>query len=171
MSSVHELRELFAAGERPRCYMASPLGFSETTRHYYREVYLPALARHVEVVDPWSLTTHAEVEAAEADGTLRELYLEVATRNSQAIAGADMLVAQLDGQEVDSGTAAEVGYAVGLGKPALGVRSDLRRSGEPEMAVNLQVEGLIIQSGGFIATSLDELCRRLDICSAAPRRS
>jgi len=58
---------------------------------------------------------------------------------------------------VDCGTAAEIGYAAGLGKPALGIRSDLRQAGEPEMAVNLQVEGLIVQSGGFVAQGLKDL--------------
>ena len=27
---------------RPRCYVASPLGFTAAGRHWYREVYLPA---------------------------------------------------------------------------------------------------------------------------------
>ena len=158
MQPGETLRDLFAHGARPRCYIASPLGFSETTRRYYTDVYLPALAKHVQPVDPWSLTTEAEIAAARDAGVLREFFLEVAARNAKAIVGCDLLVAQLDGKEVDSGTAVEVGYAVGLGKPALGVRNDLRRAGEAEMAVNLQVEGLIVQSGGFVATSLDELC-------------
>jgi nucleoside 2-deoxyribosyltransferase len=156
-----ELRRLFTGGARPRCYIASPLGFSEATRGYYETEYLPALARLVEPVDPWALTSKAEVAQAEQEGGLRTLFLEVAQRNARAIAGSDLLIAHLDGQEVDSGTAAEIGYAVGLGKPALGIRSDLRQAGEPEMAVNLQVEGLILQSGGFIASSLDQLLAAL----------
>src|SRR3954454_21843897 len=40
---------------RPRCYIASPLGFSEAGRYYYSEVYLRGLARVVDPVDPWSL--------------------------------------------------------------------------------------------------------------------
>jgi nucleoside 2-deoxyribosyltransferase len=156
-----ELRRLFADGARPRCYIASPLGFSEATRGYYRDVYLPALAGRVQPIDPWALTSPAEVAQAERDGNSRSFFLEVAERNARAIAGSDLLIAHLDGQEVDCGTAAEIGYAVGLGKPALGVRSDLRQAGEPEMAVNLQVEGLILQSGGFIAAGLDDLLEAL----------
>ncbi|MGP0102852.1 MAG: nucleoside 2-deoxyribosyltransferase [Solirubrobacteraceae bacterium] len=156
-----ELHQLFLNGARPRCYVASPLGFSDATRGYYENEYLPALSRHVVTVDPWSLTSPAEVAQAEREGRLRAFFLEVAERNAQAIAGSDLLIAHLDGQEVDSGTAAEIGYAVGLGKPALGIRSDLRQAGEPEMAVNLQVEGLIIQSGGFVADSLESLLAAL----------
>jgi nucleoside 2-deoxyribosyltransferase len=156
-----ELSRLFRDGARPRCYIASPLGFSEATRGYYQREYLPALARRVVTVDPWALTSKDEVARAEREGTLRAFFLEVSERNATAIARSDLLIAHLDGQEVDSGTAAEIGYAVGLGKPVLGIRSDLRQAGEPEMAVNLQVEGLIVHSGGFIASGLEELLDKL----------
>lgn len=62
---------------------------------------------------------------------------------------------------MDAGTASEVGYAAALGLPCLGVRSDLRSSGEPGMSVNLQLEGFVALSGGFVARSLDELLERL----------
>lgn len=156
-----ELGALFAGGARPRCYIASPLGFSEAGRAYYVERYLPALREHVEPVDPWTLTEPAAFAAARATGRERELGLEVGARNAEAIEAAQLLIAQLDGQEVDSGTAAEVGYAAALGRPCLGLRTDVRDSGEPGMAVNLQVEAFIAQSGGFIAGSLDELVARL----------
>lgn len=156
-----ELGALFAGGARPRCYIASPLGFSEAGRAYYAERYLPALAEHVEPVDPWTLTEPEAFAAAREAGREHALGLEVGARNAEAIRGARLLIANLDGQEVDSGTAAEIGYAAALGLPCLGLRSDLRRSGEPGMAVNLQVEAFIVLSGGFIATSLDELVARL----------
>jgi nucleoside 2-deoxyribosyltransferase len=159
-----KVRQLFVRSAPPRCYVASPLGFSDTTRGYYEREYLPALARRVVTVDPWELTSKEEFAEAEQQGRLRAFFLEVAERNATAIAGSDLLIAHLDGQEVDSGTAAEIGYAVGLGKPALGVRSDLRQAGEPEMAVNLQVEGLIAQSGGFVAKSLEDLLAALASC-------
>ena len=114
---------------RPRCYIASPLGFSEPGRHYYSEVYLPALASVVEPVDPWAHATDGEVAAAHASGRAREMALEIGRRNSEAIRSCTLLVAQLDGQEPDSGTAAEVGYAAALGIRCFGLRTDLRQSG------------------------------------------
>ncbi|MEA2143471.1 MAG: hypothetical protein QOI64_1901, partial [Solirubrobacteraceae bacterium] len=93
--------------------------------------------------------------------------IEVGERNAEAIRGARLLIAQLDGQEVDAGTAAEVGYAAALGRPCLGVRSDLRASGEPGMRVNLQLEAFVVLSGGFVAASLDELVARLAQLRAA----
>jgi nucleoside 2-deoxyribosyltransferase len=155
------LAALFAGGARPRCYVASPLGFSEAGRDYYARRYVPALAEHVEPVDPWTLSLPADFDAARAEGREQAFGIEVGARNGEAIRGARLLIAQLDGQEVDAGTAAEVGYAAALGLPCLGVRSDLRSSGEPGMRVNLQLEAFIVLSGGFIAGSLDELVARL----------
>ena len=155
------LQALLTGGRRPRCYIASPLGFSEATRDYYRRVYLPTLAEFVEPIDPWSLTKPEEIEIAAKRDELRLMFLKVGERNTQAIETSDLIIAQLDGQEVDSGTAAEIGYATARGTPCLAVRSDLRQSGEPQMACNLQVEGFIVQSGGWVSPSLGHLVTEL----------
>lgn len=162
-----QLAALFAGGARPRAYVASPLGFSEVGRSYYADRYLPALREHVEPVDPWQLSLAYEFEDARRAGVQREFGLEVGARNADAIRGAQLLIAHLDGQEVDAGTASEVGYATALGVPCLAIRSDLRSSGEPGMSVNLQVEAFIVLSGGFVASSLDELVARLQALRAA----
>ncbi len=156
-----QLAELFAGGARPRAYIASPLGFSEAGRSYYADRYLPALREHVEPVDPWQLSLAREFEDARKAGLQREFGLEVGARNADAIRGAQLVIAHLDGQEVDAGTASEVGYATALGIPCVAIRSDLRSSGEPGMSVNLQVEAFVVLSGGFVAASLDELVSRL----------
>jgi nucleoside 2-deoxyribosyltransferase len=161
VSNDDRLSALFAAGARPRAYIASPLGFSEAGRDYYATRYLPALAEHVEPVDPWVLTAPEEFVAAREQDRLHELGIEVGARNAAAIRGTQLLIAQLDGQEVDAGTAAEVGYAAALGLPCLAIRSDLRASGEPGMHVNLQLEAFVVLSGGFVAGSLGELVGRL----------
>jgi nucleoside 2-deoxyribosyltransferase len=146
---------------RPRCYIASSLGFTEAGRDYYSRVYLPALAEVVEPVDPWSLSTADELVKAQSAGRMRELGLTIGRRNAQAIRSCALLAAHLDGQELDSGTAAEVGYASALGLECFGLRSDLRQSGEDGVACNLQVETFIVDSGGRIAASLAELTAAL----------
>jgi len=161
------LAALFAQNRRPRAYVASPLGFSEAGRAYYAERYLPALREHVEPADPWTLSLPREFEEAKRDGHEREFGIEVGARNAAAIRGSQLVIAQLDGQEVDAGTAAEVGYGAALGLPCVAVRSDLRASGEPGMRVNLQLEAFIELSGGFVARSLDELVARLAALRAA----
>ena len=161
MVGSEQVRALFAEGARPRAYVASPLGFSEASRGYYADRFLPALREHVEPVDPWALSQPAEFAAARESGREHAHGIEVGARNARAIAGAQLVIAHLDGQEVDAGTASEVGYAAALGLPCLAVRSDLRRSGEPGMTVNLQVEAFVVLSGGFVVGSLDELLARL----------
>jgi nucleoside 2-deoxyribosyltransferase len=145
-----------AEAHRARCYVASPLGFTEAGRRYYADVYLPALSAVVEPVDPWGLTTQAEVDAARAAGRLEEMALTIGRRNMQAIRSAQLLAAYLDGQEPDSGTVAELGYAAGIGKVCFGLRTDFRQAGEEGAVVNLQVQTLIVESGGAIAGSLEE---------------
>lgn len=144
-----------------RCYVASPLGFTEAGRHYYAHVYLPALREVVEVVDPWSLTSAAEVQEALAAGREREIALEIGRRNSEAIRSCTLLAAHLDGQEADAGTVAEIGYGAALGLRCFGLRTDLRQSGELGVAINLQVEAFILETGGRITTSLDDLVAAL----------
>jgi nucleoside 2-deoxyribosyltransferase len=139
-----------------RCYVAGPLGFTEGGRDYYERVYLPALATVVEPVDPWSLGTVTPV-----DGTDRERALAIGRANVEAIRSCELLVADLDGQEPDSGTVAELGYGAALGLRCFGLRSDLRQSGEPGVAVNLQVETFVVDSGGAMVASLKELVAAL----------
>lgn len=141
----------------PRCYVASPLGFSEAGRYYYYREYLPALAQVVDPVDPWELTTSAEIMAAREAGQEREFALEVGHRNAQAIRRCSLLAAFLDGQEPDAGTVSEVGFAAGLGLRCFGLRSDFRDSGEPGARINLQVEAFVAESGGLIVSTLEEL--------------
>lgn len=145
----------------PRCYVAGPLGFTEAGRYYYREVYLPALATVVTPVDPWALTSASEVAEARAAGRQREMALEIGRRNAAAIRASALLAALLDGQEPDSGTVAELGFAAALGKPCFGLRSDLRESGEQGVALNLQVVAFAIDSGGAIVATLAELVEAL----------
>jgi nucleoside 2-deoxyribosyltransferase len=144
---------------RPRCYVASPLGFNEAGRVYYQRVYLPALAEVVEPLDPWAQVAPERIAAARAGGVaaLRELWLETGLGNLALIESAPLLAAWLDGQEVDSGTATEIGFAAGRGVRCFGLRSDLRSAGEEGMEVNLQVEATIAHSGGRVVGSLDAL--------------
>lgn len=51
----------------------------------------------------------------------------------------DMVVTVLDGTDVDSGTAWELGYAYATGKPIVGIRTDFRIQ-TPEEKVNLMIQ-------------------------------
>ena len=160
---------------RARVYVASPLGFSQAGRHFSESVLLPFLrGLDLEVLDPWGLTDPGELAAVEAmpygverRDAWRRLNREIGARNRSAIDGARAVVAVLDGVDVDSGTAAEIGYAFARGKLIVGYRGDFRLSADNEGgAVNLQVEYFIRESGGAIVTRYEDLARGL-----APLRS
>ena len=155
---------------KPRIYMAGPLGFSEAGRHFYHGVLLPFVSGlGNEVIDPWTLTDPRKIEAVErmAYGperreAWRTLNREIARNNTAGIDRADGVVAVLDGTDVDSGTAAEIGYAFARGKRIVGYRGDFRLSADNEGSiVNLQVEFFIRESGGIIVQRYEDLAQSL----------
>jgi nucleoside 2-deoxyribosyltransferase len=163
-----------------KIYMASPLGFSEAGRSFYNGTLIPEVIRlGFEVIDPWTLTDQAKIDAVEKmpygeerRDAWRRLNVEIGGDNRAGIDRADMVLAVLDGSDVDSGTAAEIGYAFAKGKPILGYRGDFRLSADNEgSTVNLQVEYFIRQSGGDIVTKLAGLAPALARMKAAgPKR-
>jgi nucleoside 2-deoxyribosyltransferase len=152
-------------------YIASPLGFSETTIDFYRARLLPAIeAAGVEPLDPWAdPDAPSEFNEANAlptrDGrvaALREVNTRLGIANADLIGRADGVLAVLDGADVDSGTAAEIGYAAALDKPIVGLRLDSRRAGDNDGAiVNLQVEHFIMRSGGDLVHTIEDAARLL----------
>jgi nucleoside 2-deoxyribosyltransferase len=153
-----------------KIYLAGPLGFSEVGRSYQNAALIPELVRQGhDILDPWTLTEPRAIAAVAAMpyGPERreawcKLNAEIAANNRAAIDRCDAVFAILDGVDVDSGTAAEIGYAFARGKPILGYRGDLRLSADNEGAtVNLQVEYFIRQSGGTIVTTIADAFARL----------
>jgi nucleoside 2-deoxyribosyltransferase len=149
-----------------RLYLAGPLGFSEAGRQFHGSVLIPLVRRlGYEAVDPWSLTDPRRIAAVQAmpygearRDAWRALNREIGATNRAAIDSAHALLAVLDGADVDSGTAAEIGYAFAQGKPIVGYRGDFRLSADNEgSTVNLQVEYFIRQSGGTIVHRSEEL--------------
>ena len=83
---------------------------------------------------------------------------EIFETNIAALNEADIMVALLDGPQVDDGTSWEVGYFFSQKKKILGIRTDFRRAGETETSrVNLMIECSCLALVG----DLDELVREL----------
>jgi nucleoside 2-deoxyribosyltransferase len=79
--------------------------------------------------------------------------------NLQALNQCDLMVAILDGPQVDDGTAWEIGYFFSQGKKILGIRTDFRRAGESEKSrVNLMIECSCL----MVASSTEELYSELE---------
>jgi nucleoside 2-deoxyribosyltransferase len=148
----------------PRIYVASPLGFTDAGRTYNDTVLLPAVRdAGFDPLDPWDVDSDVRAvfqldrNDPAREQRLGEINRLVGQRNAEMIRTADGMLAILDGSDVDSGTAAEIGYAAALRRPVVGLRSDLRVSGDNEATlVNLQVEWFIRESGGHLTTTLDD---------------
>jgi nucleoside 2-deoxyribosyltransferase len=147
-------------------YVAGPDGFSEATSAFLNEKMLPWLrSLGVAIFNPWDLGFGEKFRQVYAlppgelrDTRIDELNMEVGGYNYRnGIAPCTFMIANLDGQEVDSGTASEIGAAAALGKRIFGRRSDLRLSGEYGAIVNLQVAYFVRITGGAIAPSFDAL--------------
>jgi nucleoside 2-deoxyribosyltransferase len=153
-------------------YVAGPLGFSEAGRSFYYGSMLPHLrGAGFEIFDPWKLT-----EAVKIDFVKRlpygpakryaweRLNFEIASNNVVALNQCDGVVAVLDGSDVDSGTAAEIGYAFAKNKPIVGYRGDFRLSGDNEgSTINLQVEFFVSKSGGSVVSTFSEISEALRV--------
>lgn len=144
-------------------YIAGPQVFTPSGRVHVREEVIPALeaAGHdpvfpAELGDEDDLRDALSREGEDRVAALADWSAATGRRNREAIERADAVLASLDGADVDSGTAAEIGYAAALGIPVVGYRTDSRESGENEaVAVNLQVEAFIADSGGRIVVPED----------------
>jgi nucleoside 2-deoxyribosyltransferase len=147
-------------------YLAGPLGFSEAGNFFKDKLLKPELERlGFKVVDPWELTDAKMINSIlqlpyglERRQAWEKLNPEIGRRNHEAIDRVDIVVAVLDGADVDSGTAAEIGYAFAKQKTIIGYRGDFRLSADNEgSVVNLQVEYFVRASGGQIVSRMSEL--------------
>jgi nucleoside 2-deoxyribosyltransferase len=86
---------------------------------------------------------------------------EIFSRCKSNLDDADMLIALLDGPQVDDGTAWEIGYFYASRKPEqkiIGVRTDFRRAGESQGAV---VNAMIEAACDLVVRSREELMERI----------
>ncbi len=128
-----------------KIYLSGPL-FSRAEIEWGRRVkaFLEERLEGIEILWPH------EIPAGSAEQIFRA--------NLQAMNQCDLMVAMLDGPQVDDGTAWEIGYFFSSGRTVLGLRTDLRRAGEFDTSrVNLMVECSCIQ----IADRLEGLAAEL----------
>jgi nucleoside 2-deoxyribosyltransferase len=145
-----------------RVYVASDLGFTHAGRSFYEGTLLPHLTgAGLSPLDPWEPAAREFAAAAAApvasrDAALRAANASVGENNSRLILSSDAVLALVDGADVDSGVAAEIGYAAAVGRPVFAWRSDLRSGGDNDLVrINLQVEWFVNASGGAVFDSLD----------------
>ena len=125
-------------------YLAGPL-FTEAERDWHIKTKIFLLDRaaekgkEVKVIWPYDLITQSEIESL-GSGARFEIF----KRCKEELDKVNLMVALLDGTQVDDGTAWEIGYFYGIRSPdskIIGIRTDFRRAGESENSiVNAMIE-------------------------------
>ena len=120
-----------------KIYFAGLL-FSEADRDWSRATIkeIQSLAvQHgadLKIIFPYGLITEAEIDRLGSNAKF-----EIFSRCKEHLDDADMVIARLDGPQVDDGTAWEIGYFYAKMSPEkkiIGIRTDFRRASECEGA-------------------------------------
>lgn len=135
-----------------RIYQAGPL-FSEAECNWHKQFKEKLESSGYEVVWPGELITSDKLEAWG-----NEAARKIMETDRDALLSCDVVVALLDGTQVDDGTAWEIGFACAKGIPVIGIRTDFRHCGDTDSGkVNAMIQGsvcCIVKSGNEV---LDEL--------------
>ncbi len=160
-----------------KIYLASPYGFAESTVDFLVKLKSDLRREGHEVIEPWErgekllATFQATAGSLSSEERIAELAKKnhiLGESNRGGIDESDVLVAALDGPDVDSGTASEIGYAYACGKKIFGYRGDTHLTGENEAAsVNLQIQYWIVESGGQIVRTIPDLLAGLKVSMQA----
>ena len=147
-------------------YIASPFRFSEAGRDFMYRKLIPEIKKAgFEIIDPLKLTDQQYIQdiiALPLDAgkltRLKNMNRVMGSNNEKGIERCKGIFAVLDGTDVDSGVASEIGVGYGWNKPILGYRNDFRLASENlGSRVNLQVEYWIMHRGGEIISSVKEI--------------
>jgi nucleoside 2-deoxyribosyltransferase len=154
-----------------KVYLASPYGFNDAGIAFMDQITTPIRQASFEVLNPWTYSEEISRKVNDIRSTAdigkqirlwQHLNKELGRINEEMIKASKFIVAILDGPDVDSGVAAEIGYAYALHKKIIGYRSDMRLTGDNIGAkVNIQIEYFIYNSGGQIVTNIEELTKAL----------
>lgn len=154
-------------------YLAGPYGFSEIGNNGI-SLITNILNEKFKIINPFVESEHfgkkivrleedlknanSDIPYNEIISQIQDYNTKIAQNNVELIKKSDLVLAILDGGDVDSGTAAEIGYAYGIGKKIWGYRGDFRYCGDNIGSfINIQIEFFILASGGKIFSSILEL--------------
>lgn len=132
--------------KKKKIYFAGPL-FTHAELEYNRKI------KDLLVKKEFSVFLPQEDAEDTTDEREKQSQEHIFKKCVEGVDSSDILVAVLDGIDVDSGTAWEIGYAYSKGKPIIGLRTDFRSLSNG--IVNLMIEMAIIA----LARDEDELLR------------
>lgn len=145
-----------------KAYLANGL-FSLGDR-YFNEQLAKSLREKLEDLDLYVPQENPEINDKAAFATSED----IAAADLEALQASDVLIAVLDGVEIDSGVAAEIGVFSTFNRPIIGVFTDIRQEGRSHpkkleilqadatenqfVYRNLFVVGLIKRNGKIVRT-------------------
>jgi len=132
--------------ERPIAYIAGPL-FTEGDRWYLEQIDDRCAELGYSTYLP-----HRDAGLSPPSGEGTRFFFEA---DKDALVAADVVVAVLNGPDVDAGTAWEIGYAYARGTPIVGIVDDTRVA-DPRVNINLMIYHSV-----DVCTSVDELMEKL----------
>lgn len=119
-----------------KIYQAGPL-FTAGEQAWHRQFKEKLMKAGHDVTWPFELIDQKDVIAWGDKAPQKIMEIDKA-----AIDQVEVIVALLDGTQVDDGTAWEIGYAYAKGLPIIGIRTDFRQAGDTKhSAVNAMIEG------------------------------
>ena len=130
-----------------RIFISGPL-FSECERKYNIE-----LKKEIEKLGH---TVVLPQEITKIDDSLSDIFLKI----PKEIQKSDLIIGVLEGADIDSGTAWEIGYAYSLNKKIIGIRTDFRTLGDKEGIMNMMITGSLFG----LAFSIFELNKKISEC-------
>ena len=123
-------------------YLAGPL-FSQAEKEFNKKLQKMMLESGFSVFLP-------QEDAADTYSEREHRHHTVIFNNClSGLQKSDIVVAVLEGVDVDSGTAWELGYAYAAGKPIIGIRTDFRIQ-TPDERVNLMIQETLNEFVGSI---------------------
>jgi nucleoside 2-deoxyribosyltransferase len=143
-----------------KAYLAGPLGFDAPGRMYMDKMidYLSKELPNLEVINPFKLTPTKDI----LDNGLKKMSPTLYKNDINALIESDLVIAVLNGPQVDDGTAYELGYfkgyfaALGVEKKIIAYRDDFRNACNDGNGVdfNIMVNESIIHP---VAHNMEEL--------------
>lgn len=132
-------------------YLAAPL-FSLAEREFNERIAENLSQQGFLVILPQEEAKNFMDETGQTD------FKALAINCAKLAISADVMIAILDGSDVDSGTAFEIGARCAFQKPTIGVRTDFRSSDDPQIRVNAMFR-LITKHIYYDGGDLKELAR------------
>jgi nucleoside 2-deoxyribosyltransferase len=144
-----------------KIYLSAPL-FSQVERRWNR-MLAAGLMKHIQGAQ---VVLPQDFKFGESFNQATDFPM-LFRRCIQELENCDLVVAVLDGPDVDSGTAFEVGYAYARGIPIVGIRTDFRKS--QDRGLNLMLSQCcteLLRSMSFnenLEQLVEDLCGKITI--------